>query len=88
MLAAAVPELKESFNSGFVIPFGDTGFGITQYMLYAILVWIIVFAVVMLVGKRLTLVPNNKFVNMVEYGYISRFWPRCSSSSSSPTSSG
>ena len=69
MLSALVPELKESFNAGFVIPFGDTGFGITQYMLYAILVWIIVFAVVMLAGKRLTLVPNNKFVNMVEYGY-------------------
>ena len=69
MLSALVPELKESFNAGLVIPFGDTGFGITQYMLYAILVWIIVFAVVMLAGKRLTLVPNNKFVNMVEYGY-------------------
>ena len=51
MLSAAVPELKESFNAGFVIPFGDTGFGITQYMLYAILVWIIVFAIVMIVGR-------------------------------------
>lgn len=69
MLAEHVPELKESFDPAFVIPFGDTGLGITQYMLYACLVWVIVLAVVMLAGKRLTLVPNNKFVNMVEYGY-------------------
>ncbi len=69
MLNEAVPELQESFNSAFVIEFGNSGFGITQYMLYATLVWIIVLAIVMLVGKRLTLVPNNKFVNMVEYGY-------------------
>ena len=58
MLNELVPELKESFNAAYVIPFGDTGFGITQYMLYAILVWIIVLAVVMLVGKRLTLVKQ------------------------------
>ena len=69
MLSALVPELKESFNAGFVIPFGDTGFGITQYMLYAILVWILVLVIVLTVGRRLTLVPNSKFVNMVEYGY-------------------
>ena len=69
MLNEAVPELQASFDSAYVIEFGNSGFGITQYMLYAILVWIIVFAIVMVVGKRLTLVPNNKFVNMVEMGY-------------------
>ncbi len=69
MLSQLVPELKESFDSGFVIAFGDTGFGITQYMLYAILVFIVVLLVVFIAGRKLTLVPNNKFVNMVEYGY-------------------
>ena len=69
MLNEEVPILQHSFDSAFLIEFGDSGFGITQYMAYAILVWLIVLLVVVLVGRRLTLVPNNKFVNMVEYGY-------------------
>ncbi len=69
MLNDLVPELQASFDSAFVIEFGNSGFGITQYMLYAALVWVIVLAVVMIAGRKLTLVPNSKFVNMVEYGY-------------------
>ena len=69
MLNEAVPELQASFDSAFLIEFGDSGFGITQYMAYAILVFLVVLLVVLLVGRRLTLVPNNKFTNMVEYGY-------------------
>ena len=69
MLNEEVPHLQASFDSAFLIEFGNTGFGITQYMAYAILVFIIVLAVVFGVGRKLTLVPNSKFVNMVEYGY-------------------
>ena len=69
MINEAVPELQASFNSAFLIEFGDSGFGITQYMAYAILVIIVLLLIVFGVGKKLTLVPNSKFVNMVEYGY-------------------
>jgi len=69
MLNEEVPHLQASFDSAFLIEFGDSGFGITQYMAYAILVFIIVLLVVLLVGRKLTLVPNSKFTNMVEYGY-------------------
>ena len=69
MLNEEVPHLQASFDSAFLIEFGNTGFGITQYMAYAILVFIVVLAVVFGVGRKLTLVPNSKFVNMVEYGY-------------------
>ena len=46
MLNHLVPELQASFDSGFLIEFGNSGFGITQYMAYAILVWILVLAIV------------------------------------------
>ncbi len=69
MLNEAVPELQASFDSAFLIEFGNSGFGITQYMAYAILVFIIVLLVVFGVGRKLTLVPSSKFTNMVEYGY-------------------
>ena len=55
-------------NPPWVINDGGT-YGLTQYVLWMILVFIILLVIVFSVGKRLTLVPNNKFVNMVEYGY-------------------
>ena len=42
----------------------------TQYVLWMIVIYIIVAAVVLIVSKRLSMVPGgNKFVGMVEYGY-------------------
>ena len=52
MLNYLVPELQESFNSAFVIDFGN-GFGITQYLLYAILVFIVTLLIVLTVGRKL-----------------------------------
>ena len=43
--------------------------GMTQYILWMIICWIITCVVVLVVAKKLTLIPSNKFVNMVEYGY-------------------
>ena len=63
MLAEEAGHLKASFDSAMV------GLGLTQYTLYALLCLILTIIVVMVAGKRLTLVPHNKFVNMVEYGY-------------------
>ena len=68
VLSEEAVHLQHSFDPAFVIDFGN-GFGITQYMVYVILVFILTILIVLLVGKRLTLVPKNKFTNMVEYGY-------------------
>ena len=55
-------------NPPWVINDGGT-IGLTQYALWMVIIFVLVLIVVLTVGKRLTLVPNNKFVNMVEYGY-------------------
>ncbi len=66
-LAEHANELKESFDSTIVI--GTSSFGLTQYMFWMIICWIITLAVILVVSKKLTLIPTNKFVNTVEYGY-------------------
>lgn len=68
ILSEDAVHLQHSFDPVFVIDFGN-GIGITQYMVYVILVFILTLLVVLMVGKRLTLVPKGKFTNMVEYGY-------------------
>ena len=60
-------ELQESFNSTIVV--GSSTFGMTQYVLWMVICWIITCVVVLTVARKLTLVPTNKFVNTVEYGY-------------------
>ncbi len=67
LLAADVPELKASFDTAIVI--GNWDFGLTQYILWMIICWILTCIIVIAVGKKLTLIPKNKFVNTVEYGY-------------------
>lgn len=67
VLSEHVPELKESFDSAVVI--GNSSFGMTQYILWMIICWIITALVVLVVARKLTLIPTNKFVNTVEYGY-------------------
>lgn len=67
MLAENVPHLSASFDSQIVI--GTAEFGITQYILYMIIAWIVTCVVVLLTARKLTLIPTNKFFNTVEYGY-------------------
>lgn len=62
-LSAEVPHLQASFDP--VSVFG----GVTQYIFFMIICWIITLVVVLVVGKKLTLIPTNKFINTVEYGY-------------------
>lgn len=66
-LAEYIPHLQHSLQTVYI--FGDSSFGLTQFTLWLFIIFVIVLAVVLLAGKRLTLVPTNKFVNMVEYGY-------------------
>ena len=67
LLAENVPHLQHSFDPAIV--FGTSSFGMTQYIFWMIICFLITIAIVLGASKRLTLVPNNKFVNMVEYGY-------------------
>ena len=66
-LSEDVPHLKASFDSAIVI--GNAEFGMTQYILWMIICWILTCVVVLVVSKKLTLIPKNKFINTVEYGY-------------------
>lgn len=66
-LASGAEHLVHSFDPVFVV--GSGSIGITQYVLWMVICLIITVVVVLAASKRLTLVPNNKFVNMVEYGY-------------------
>lgn len=66
-LSEHLEELVSSFDAGIVV--GANGIGLTQYTLYAALVFIVMVVIVMAAGKRLTIIPQNKFVSLVEYGY-------------------
>lgn len=62
-LSEEVPHLQASFDPTVV--FG----GVTQYILWMVICWIITLVLILVVGRKLTLIPTNKFVNTVEYGY-------------------
>lgn len=66
-LTEEVPHLKASFDSAVVI--GNSEFGLTQYIFWMIICWIITCVVILVAAKKLTLIPKNKFINTVEYGY-------------------
>ena len=66
-LGEHIEELSESFNAAYVVGSGD--WGLTNYIFWMIIVFALVMLIVILTGKKLTLVPQNKFVSMVEYGY-------------------
>ena len=62
-----IEELQESFDPVYIV--GSGAFGLTQYVFWMIIAVIVTMVVVILAGKKLTIVPTNKFANMVEYGY-------------------
>lgn len=65
-----VPELQQSLmNPDWVFTIGNMGWGLTQYTLWMIILFVLTLVVVLTAAKRLTLVPHGKFVNMVELGY-------------------
>ena len=67
-IGAPIEELSESFNSTFVIDFGN-GVGLTQYTFWMIICMAILLIVVLMAAKRVSIVPKGRFVGMVEYGY-------------------
>ena len=70
MVNELVPELQQSLmNPDWVFEFGDTGIGLTQYIFWMLILFALTLIVVLTASKKLSIVPNGKFVNMVEYGY-------------------
>lgn len=63
ILAADIPHLQASLSTGWVVP------GLSNFVVWMVIVLAIVLIVVLVAGRKLTLVPHNKFTNMVEYGY-------------------
>ena len=59
--------LSETFDSHTVFSIG--GWDISQYTLYMFFILALVLMVVLIGGRKLQLVPKNKFLNTVEYGY-------------------
>lgn len=66
-LAAEATHLQHSFDPTTVFSIGD--FGVSQYMVYMVICLALTLIVVLVAAKKLTLVPKNKFINTVEYGY-------------------
>ena len=61
-------ELVESFNSAFVIDFGN-GIGLTQYTLFMIISMIVLLIVVMFGVRKMSVNGSGKFAGLVEWGY-------------------
>ncbi len=59
--------ISDSLDSTTV--FSIFGWNISQYTLYMFFILIIVLIVVLISARKLQLIPHNKFLNMVEYGY-------------------
>ncbi len=59
--------LQHSFDSAYLI--GSGSVGLTQYIFWMIISVVLTALVVIIAGKKLTVIPTNKFANMVEYGY-------------------
>ena len=66
-IAEPIEELSGSFDSAPVIDFGF--FSITQYTFWLIIILAIVLIAVLVAAKKVKLVPQSRFVGMVEYGY-------------------
>lgn len=66
-LAIEANALSHHLGSSYI--FGSGNFGLTQYTVWMVICVLLTILVVLLSAKRLTTVPNNKFVNLIEYGY-------------------
>jgi F-type H+-transporting ATPase subunit a len=67
-LGAGAEHLKDALMNP--APIWESGpIVFTQYNLFMVIGLVVTLLVVILVGRKLTLVPQNKFTHMVEYGY-------------------
>lgn len=64
---AEAQHLSASFESATV--FSIAGWNVSQYTLYMFLALILVLLIVLIGGRKLELIPHNKFTGTLEYGY-------------------
>lgn len=67
-----LPQHLEELQNDLMHPaiiFGNEQFGITNYILYMFIVIAVLLIVVFVVCRKIKLIPKNKFVNLVEFGY-------------------
>ncbi len=79
-LAEKVPELQHSFDPQYLFQpivtgaqtlFGCDSTGFTQYMFWMCVCVVITAVCVCLGARRITIIPTDRFANMIEYGYDS-----------------
>ena len=66
-LNSKVGHVKAALES--TVMFGSSDFGMTQYILFMILIWIITLALIIGVGRKLTLIPTNNSESVIGEGY-------------------
>lgn len=66
-LSADAGHLQGDLSSAYIWGSGNTG--LTNFTVWMLICLAIVLLVVLFTSRRLTLIPQNKFINMVEYGY-------------------
>ena len=66
-LSEHIEELVDSFDSAFVL--GSGSVGLTQYIFWMFIVLALVLVVVLVAAKKAAIIPPNKFVGAVEWGY-------------------
>ncbi len=67
-ISAPIEELSESFNSAFVVSFGN-GIGITQYVFWMIIICLIVIIGVLVGVRKVKVQPHGKFAGLIDWGY-------------------
>ena len=67
-IAAPIEELSESFNSTFVVSFGN-GMGITQYIAWMCVICVILVVGVLVGTRKIQVVPKGKFAGLIDWGY-------------------
>ena len=66
-VAAGAEHLVQSLKPAYIV--GDSSLGLSNFVFWMFICLAITLIVVLVAGRKLTLVPKSKFVHMVEYGY-------------------
>lgn len=67
-IAAPIEHLSGSFDSAFVVKFGE-GIGITQYTLWMIIIFAVVLIAVLVGVRKVQVTPKGKFAGLIDWGY-------------------
>lgn len=66
-LAEEAGKLNSHLASAYIV--GEAGLGLSNYTVWMVICVVLTLIVVLVSSRHLQLVPNNKFVNLIEWGY-------------------